>query len=406
MNFKNVYYIKIGNKEQPGVEKAAIEENKVLIAYDKQVDIDDLVKLVNDSRALKLDPENTIIVDMWKGLNVTNSNAKANVQTALRRFFLARPGLDCFCTFFGNHLYYGIPADYDQIKKDCERGDLAANCKFRERDIVEWIPDPRLNPKINDELAPNTKYDSRFKFHHLSGMLQKMRAMRATLSRLDDEDSDGGGKFSQKSIFEYTLNDTLYENLVKPLSDAVDGCKIINSDTVNRLKESLLPLIRNLGPSEFESFVDIVFYGRGYRRCSELGGIQEAVDMEYLKLDDKSIVYCQVKSEISPGVLATVLRDIWATGMIPNGNICYIAHHVSEIAEVGKKSSSDELVDTIKSFNKVNGSSFKAMPLSSMMEYAYKMEEVYIFLVGVYLGREKAIDWYNNHNLDFLAGLD
>ena len=400
MHFDNVYYIKIGTKEQPDVEHYAITKNKVLIGYDKQVKIEDLVKLVNESREKHLDPEDKIIIDKWKNLKVENSKAEANVQTALRRFFLARPGHDCFCTFFKDHLYYGMPSDYDEITETCEIDGLADECKFRERAIT-WIPDPMLNPILNTELDPKTVYDSSFKFHHLSGMLQKMRAMRATLSRLDDDKN--ADIIDQKRVFELTVDGQLSKELIGPLSKAIDDCNDGKSGAGDELRNSMDRLIRNIGPNEFEVFVDIWFLGKGYRRCSELGGIQEAVDMEYLTPDMKDVEFCQVKSVISPNELTKVMSEIEESSIVPSSCICHIAHHA---AEGSVNCLSKKLDDAISTYNKNSKVRFKALPLSTMLKDACKMKEIYLFVVGVYIGREKAIAWWRNCDFSFIDNLD
>ena len=74
------------------------------------------------------------------------------------------------------------------------------------------------------------------------------------------------------------------------------------------LQESILPLIRQLDPKDFEILVDLIFSTSGWRRLSAVGGTQKTKDFSIQLPTTEWHAFVQVKSETTSAEFATYAR--------------------------------------------------------------------------------------------------
>lgn len=71
------------------------------------------------------------------------------------------------------------------------------------------------------------------------------------------------------------------------------------------LVDAIIPIIKNLHPKDFETFVDLIFRQAGWQRTSVAGGVERDIDLDLLSPITQERVAVQVKSKSS----LSVFRD-------------------------------------------------------------------------------------------------
>jgi hypothetical protein len=76
------------------------------------------------------------------------------------------------------------------------------------------------------------------------------------------------------------------------------------------LQESILPLVRQLGPKDFELLVELIFSTSGWRRLSPVGGTQKLKDFSIQLPSTGERAFVQVKSKTTGAELATYAAEL------------------------------------------------------------------------------------------------
>ncbi len=90
------------------------------------------------------------------------------------------------------------------------------------------------------------------------------------------------------------------------------------------LQQSILPLIRQLDPTDFELLVDLIFSTSGWRRLSPVGGTQKTKDFSIQLPSTGDHAFVQVKSETSSAELASYAATLDERG--PFDRMFFVYH--------------------------------------------------------------------------------
>jgi hypothetical protein len=90
------------------------------------------------------------------------------------------------------------------------------------------------------------------------------------------------------------------------------------------LQRSILPLIRQLGPKDFELLVELIFSSSGWRRLSPVGGTQKTKDFSIQLPSTGEHAFVQVKSKTTNAELATYAAELDERG--PFDRMFFVYH--------------------------------------------------------------------------------
>ena len=90
------------------------------------------------------------------------------------------------------------------------------------------------------------------------------------------------------------------------------------------LRQAILPLIRQLGPRDFELLVDLIFSASGWRRVGTVGGAQKTKDISIQLPSTGEHAFVQVKSAATSAQLATYAATLDERG--PFDRMFFVYH--------------------------------------------------------------------------------
>ncbi|MCY1075795.1 restriction endonuclease [Archangium lansingense] len=76
------------------------------------------------------------------------------------------------------------------------------------------------------------------------------------------------------------------------------------------MRRAIVPLLRLLGPKDFELLVELVFGASGYRRVGVVGGVQKTIDLDLELPVTGERAFVQIKSKTSQAELARYVEQI------------------------------------------------------------------------------------------------
>jgi hypothetical protein len=93
---------------------------------------------------------------------------------------------------------------------------------------------------------------------------------------------------------------------------------------VEVMRKSVLELMQDLGPGDFETLVDLVFTSSGWRRLGAVGKVQKTLDLDLMLPSTGERAFVQVKSKTSSAQLATYVAQLDNRG--PFDRMFYVFH--------------------------------------------------------------------------------
>ena len=235
----------------------------------------------------------------WDDLTKSFMAAGKDQGTATRftnetKQFFEDEGRTLWITFVGERLYWGFftpntpepHADGDGVWREVDGG---------------WSFTDIKGEKLTKE--------------RLSGALTKLAAYRGTSCRVDVADYVVRRINGRKN--------PEVEHAIAHLED---------------LKGSAVQLMKLLGPTDFETLVDLVFSTSGWRRLGVVGKTQKTLDFAILLLSTDERAFVQVKSKTTSAELATYVGRLEDAG--PYDRMFYVYHS-------GEASTADERVSVI-----------------------------------------------------------
>lgn len=191
--------------------------------------------------------------DIVKGRNLI---AAKNHVTQLRSFYEAPTQDTIWITFSGDCLWWCKASDEIELLED--------ECKIR-KTSRNWS-----NKDINGNLLT---------FDTLNGRLLATKGFMGTIC---------------------DVKETQY--LIEKINGRVSDVVIAAQSSLADLARTLEPLIKTLGPYDFEVLIDLIFRHGGFYRTGKLGGTQKDIDLDLINPVSDERVIVQIKSEASKKV--------------------------------------------------------------------------------------------------------
>jgi hypothetical protein len=264
---KRVRYIKLGRKGS--WEKHCIENGEIIFGFD-----------TGSTERFPL-----CVSGQWDKLARSfekkgkSKSAATNITNQAQAFF-EDVGTTLWLTFYGERLYWGF-ASKSPPQPHADK-----------RSVIRVIRDGwKCSDLLGDELSTD----------RLSGALTKLRSYRGTSCEVDVKD--------------YAIRRINGQKL--PEVESAIEC-------LAQLRDSVLRLLKLLGPKDFELLVDLVFTTSGWRRLGVVGKTQKTLDLDLILPSTEERAFVQVKSHTSQGELEDYIGKIDELG--PYQRMFYIYH--------------------------------------------------------------------------------
>lgn len=196
------------------------------------------------------------------------------------RLFFEDEGSTLWITFVGERLCWGF------LTSTPARKHLDGNGVFRTV-AGGW----RWTDRNGEELTKD----------RLSGALTKLAAYRGTSCKVD--------------VSQYAIR-------------RINGQKTVEVEraieALGKLETAVLPMMRLLGPYDFETLVDLVFTNSGWRRLGPVGRTQKTLDLDLILPSTGERAFVQVKSKTTSKQVAKYVAKVEETG--PYERMFYVFH--------------------------------------------------------------------------------
>jgi len=260
---ENVLFIKLGFGGC--FEKECIDEGKIKLAYEEV-------------------PHHFCLENEWEQVSATiaevygtNKGATTSHRNQVKRFY-TEPDTTMWITFHDCKLYY---------------------CHADSEVIFDEVTRTKTRQTLNGWKCVDSQDKTLFT-QSLSGKLTKVQGFRGTICEVYEK--------------EYLLNKI--NNTQHPVIKAVE-------DNLSDLKSSLVNLIKELSPQDFEIFVDLIFRSAGWSRVGSSGSTIKTLDIELVAPVTNERAIVQVKSESSFGLFEEYKERL----KIPEyGKAFYVTH--------------------------------------------------------------------------------
>ena len=236
----------------------------------------------------------------WDDLRDSFLNEGRDKGTATRvtneaRLFFDDNGSILWITFIGQRLYWG-QLEPDTAKQHVESG----------RDVFRKVKDGWRWRDLNGEQLTKDR---------LAGALTKIAAYRGTSCDVD--------------VAEYVVR-------------RINGRKTLEVEravvALEAMRACVQGMIKQLGPQDFETLVDLVFSVSGWRRLGPVGKTQKTLDLDLVLPSTGERAFVQVKSSTDSKELADYVVQFEGTG--PYDRMFFVYH-------TGEPKTDDEQVTLI-----------------------------------------------------------
>jgi len=190
---------------------------------------------------------------------------------------------DLWVTFVGERLYWGFPEDGEPEKHQED------DSSFR-RIVGGWHCNDRLGTPL---LKSN-----------LPGAITKLAAYRGTSCNVEAE-----------------------KQLVRRINSEVEPDVGRARGHLSALTDSLIPLLKRLGPRDLEIVVELVFSASGWRRTDSTGGARKLVDLDLELPTTEERAFVQVKARTSQKELDHYIRALEQESF----NRMFYAYHTGSV---------------------------------------------------------------------------
>ena len=243
MRIKSAIYIKLG--ESGGWEKDSIDNNRIRLGW-KNIPLD-LIKNKNWNK-IKILVEQDFINRGKKTGSTNDFNALFNICNATNE--------TVFITFYSGKMYWCTPKQ-EQIYED----DISKYIKTE----INWTCQNIINTRT-------------FEINQISGRLTKLQLFMGTSCKVKND-----------------LNEFDYLKTIIEGKESKEYLELMSAR--NRMKEALIPAIRNFTPKDFEVLIDLVFRNSGWKRTSVLGEVMKFFDLILEEPFSKKLHGVQIKSK-------------------------------------------------------------------------------------------------------------
>ena len=262
-----VRYIKLG--EGGGWEKECLKENIIRFGFGSG-----RAKRFQLCRARQWDELTKSFVKAGRG------SGTATRSTNEVKLFFEDDGSTLWITFVGERLYWGM-VEPGLPKRHADR-----------RSVYRAIASGwRCTDLNNDELTKD----------RLSGALTKLAAYRGTSCDVD--------------VADYVVRRVNGEK-----TPEVERALV----TLEKMRVSVLELMKLLGPRDFETLVDLVFSTSGWRRQGVVGKTQKTLDLDLILPSTGERAFVQVKSKTNSAEFAEYVSKLEQHG--PYDRMFYVFH--------------------------------------------------------------------------------
>lgn len=257
VKFENAYYIKLGRRGE--WEESSIESNKVRIGWGGQT-----IKDINQHNWERI---GTQLRKYFEGKGVTNRGASTRDLNMLK-MVTESTSHDVWITFYNSCLWW---------------------CQLKESGVkIDEISQYR---EVKNRWSDQDTNGNRLIINQISGRLSKVQAFQGTVCNVRAIDD---------------LSRLLNHELSEESRRIMDARKNLIKEVEGGLKR--------LHWRDFETLVDLLFTGAGWRRLSSVGKTMKFVDMEFEEPITKDIYQVQVKSAANSKDLKQYSRQFSSEG--------------------------------------------------------------------------------------------
>jgi hypothetical protein len=249
-----VRYIKLG--EQGGWEEECLRESTIRIGFGSA------------------NPERLVLCqkEQWKELAESFRKERKDKGTATRsanelKLFFIDDGSTLWITFMGGRLYWGRVDSTRPVPHQDGHGVFRRIAGgWRSKDV-----------KNHEELTAD----------RLSGALTKLAGYRGTSCRVDKD---------------------ITEDVIHRINGEKTPLAAKATTAWEELTTCARNLMKRLSPGDFETLVDLIFSGSGWRRLGPVGKTQKTLDIELELPSTRERAFVQVKTKTTPAEFTEYVR--------------------------------------------------------------------------------------------------